>query len=82
MNFNDIADKMIVGLARFGRSLRKPELRAKVDVECHVYPDGESDTPTASVNIKNEPKIKIAELILALIAVRAIYRLLRDIFRD
>ena len=82
MKFNDLADKIAVGLARVGRSLQKPEVRAKVDVECDIYPDSDSETPSASIKVKNEPKMKLWDLFLAAVALRAVYRLLRAVFRD
>ena len=82
MDFNELTDKMCIKAARVCRTLKKPELRAKIDVECDIYPDSESESPVINTKIKGTPKIKVLDLVLGLVAIRAIYRLLREIFAD
>ena len=79
---DELLKKICVSGARIMRSLKKPELRASVDVKCDVYPDDESDTPVSNVKINYEPRIKVVDLVLAALALRAVYRLLRELFKD
>lgn len=82
MSFDSIFDKICIGCGRILRTAKKPELRGSVDFKCGIYPDADSDTSVADISIKGEPRVKLADLILAALAIRAAYRLLRALFRD
>ena len=82
MEFNDIFDKVCVKAARVCRIMSKPELRSKIDVECEIYPDEESTDTVAKAKIKCEPKIKLVNIVLGAVAIRATYRLFRELFKD
>jgi len=82
MNINKLTDKLCLGAARICRTLCKPCLGAKIDVECEIYSDVESDTPIVNTKIKCEPKVKLINLALGIVAARAVYRLFRELFRD
>ena len=82
MSIYELTDKICIKAARVCRTLKKPELRARIDVECEIYPDSDSESPAVNTKIKGAPKIKVLDLVLGLVALRAIYRLLRIIFKD
>ena len=81
MKLNDICPC----LARVYRTLNRPILRSKTDVDCKVYPDGDSNEPMISLKINGKPEIKLLDLLLALAAIKiffsavgAVVRLFRD----
>ena len=82
MNIDKLTDKMCIGAARVCRTLCKPSLGAKIDVECEIYSDDECEKPVVNTKIKCEPRVKLINLALGLVAARAVYRLFRELFKD
>lgn len=82
MSFDCFLDKICVFCGRLFRTMKKPELRGSIDLKCGVYPDSDCDTSVADLTVKGEPRVKLIDVILAALAIRAIYRLLRTLFRD
>ena len=66
MKLNDICPY----LARVYRTLNRPLIRSKTDVECDVYSCDTADRPTLMLNIKGAPEIKILDLVMAVVAVK------------
>lgn len=77
MKLNDICPC----LARVYRTLNRPILRSKTDVDCKVYPDSDSNEPIVSLKINGAPEIKLLDLVLAAVAVKTVFSILCAVWR-
>ena len=78
MKMNDICSC----LARVYRTLNRPLIRSKTDVECDVYSCDMTDRPTLTLNIKGVPEIKILDLVLIIAAIKAVCVLFGSFIRS
>ena len=77
MKLNDICPC----LARVYRTLNRPILRSKTDVDCKVYSNGEADEPMVSLKINGAPEIKLLDLLIAIAAIKIFFSVVGAIVR-
>ena len=68
----DMLNRLCLWAARVYRTLNRPILRSKLDVDCDLYSDTESEKPVAALKIKDSPEIKLMDLILAICAIKLV----------
>jgi hypothetical protein len=77
MKLNDICPF----LARVYRTLNRPVLRSKTDIDCKVYPSAEDTEAVVSLKVKGDPEVKLLDLILLIVIIKAACTVMGAIWR-
>ena len=77
----DMLNRFCLWAARVYRTLNRPILRSKLDVDCDLYSDTEAEKPVVALKIKDAPEIKLMDLILAVCAVKLVLSAVRCVIK-